>query len=76
MEQKGPIGSSASRQKPHVRIGVEVVGSAGTHCSASIKESDWIPVVRETDALLVWGGEPLYLCYWMRQSGLADVLAT
>jgi len=42
----------------------------------SIKESDWIPVVRETDALLVWGGEPLYLCYWMRQSGLADVLAT
>ena len=29
---------------------------------------------RETDALLVWGGDVLYLCYWMRQSGLADLL--
>jgi dipeptidase E len=24
--------------------------------------------------LLVNGGDPLYLCYWMRQSGLADLL--
>ncbi len=31
-------------------------------------------MVRETDALLVGGGDPLYLCYWMRQSGLADLL--
>ncbi len=27
-----------------------------------------------TDALLVGGGDPLYLCHWMRQSGLADLL--
>jgi dipeptidase E len=40
----------------------------------SIKEEHWIPSVQETDALLVWGGSPLYLCYWMRQSGLADLL--
>jgi dipeptidase E len=32
-------------------------------------------VVRETDVLLVNGGDPLYLCYWMRQSGLADLLS-
>ena len=32
------------------------------------------PEVQEVDALLVWGGSPLYLCYWMRQSGLADLL--
>ena len=31
-------------------------------------------MVQETDALLVGGGDPLYLCYWMRQSGLADLL--
>jgi dipeptidase E len=31
-------------------------------------------MVKETDALLVGGGDPLYLCYWMRQSGLADLL--
>jgi dipeptidase E len=24
--------------------------------------------------LLVWGGDPLYLSYWMRQSGLTDLL--
>ena len=40
----------------------------------SIREEHWIPEVEETDALLVWGGSPLYLCYWMRQSGLADLL--
>jgi dipeptidase E len=40
----------------------------------SIKEECWVPDVQAADALLVWGGSPLYLCYWMRQSGLADLL--
>jgi dipeptidase E len=40
----------------------------------SIKQEYWMPAVQETDALLVWGGSPLYLCYWMRRSGLADLL--
>jgi dipeptidase E len=40
----------------------------------SIKEEHWTAAVQEVDALLVWGGSPLYLCYWMRQSGLADLL--
>ena len=40
----------------------------------SIQEENWLRPVRETDALLVWGGDGLYLCYWMRQSGLADLL--
>jgi dipeptidase E len=31
-------------------------------------------MVRETDALLVGGGDPMYLHYWMRESGLADLL--
>ena len=42
-------------------------------CPASREES-WVPKLRETDALLVWGGHVMYLCYWMRQSGLADLL--
>jgi len=42
----------------------------------SIDDDAWIPTVRETDALLVWGGDPLYLSHWMRQSGLADLLPT
>jgi Peptidase family S51 len=40
----------------------------------SIDDEAWIPMVQETDVLLVNGGDPLYLCYWMRQSGLADLL--
>ena len=31
-------------------------------------------MLRETDALLVGGGDCQYLCYWMQQSGLADLL--
>ncbi len=42
----------------------------------SIKNELWVPLVQQTDALLVGGGDPLYLCYWMRQSGLADLLPT
>lgn len=34
----------------------------------------WIPWVREADVLLVDGGDATYLCHWMRQSGLADLL--
>ncbi len=41
----------------------------------SIDEERWLSLVQETDALLVEGGDPLYLCYWMRQSGLADLLS-
>jgi len=40
----------------------------------SIDEEVWVPMVQETDALLVWGGDVLFLGYWMRQSGLADLL--
>ncbi len=36
----------------------------------SIEEAAWIPTVRDTDALLVGGGDPMYLASWMRRSGL------
>jgi dipeptidase E len=34
----------------------------------------WVPWVEEADALLVDGGDATYLCHWMRESGLADLL--
>ena len=40
----------------------------------SIDKERWVAWVRETDVLLVNGGDALYLCHWMRQSGLADLL--
>jgi dipeptidase E len=40
----------------------------------TIGEERWVPWVREADVLLVDGGDATYLCHWMQQSGLADLL--
>ncbi|HVW96038.1 MAG TPA: Type 1 glutamine amidotransferase-like domain-containing protein [Mucilaginibacter sp.] len=40
----------------------------------SLKPELWVPQLNETDALLVGGGDCQYLCYWMQQSGLTDML--
>jgi len=42
----------------------------------SVRRENWVPVLEESDALLVWGGNVMYLRYWMRQSGLAELLPT
>jgi dipeptidase E len=42
----------------------------------SIQRKSWVPTVQEADALLVWGGNVLYLCHWMRESGLAELFPT
>jgi len=40
----------------------------------SIDEATWVPTVRDADALLVAGGDPLFLANWMRRSGLTALL--
>jgi dipeptidase E len=55
-------------------LGWKSVGVLELTALPSIKEEHWVPAVQEVDALLVWGGSPLYLSYWMWQSGLADLL--
>jgi dipeptidase E len=42
----------------------------------SIQEESWVPMLRQTDVLYVWGGDVLYLSYWMKKSGLANLLPT
>src|ERR1700730_3581088 len=59
---------------PLCEVGWKSLGVLELTALPSIKEEHWVPMVQETDALLVGGGDPLYLCYWMRQSGLADLL--
>jgi dipeptidase E len=39
----------------------------------SLDEERWVPLVEETDVLLVDGGDAAYLCHWLRASGLADL---
>lgn len=58
---------------PMCELGWKSLGVLELTALPSIKDEYWMPAVQETDALLVWGGSPLYLCYWMRESGLADL---
>jgi dipeptidase E len=59
---------------PLCELGWRSLGVLELTALPTIKEDVWVPIVQETDALLVWGGDVLYLCHWMRQSGLADLL--
>jgi dipeptidase E len=59
---------------PMCELGWKSVGVLELTALPSIDQERWVAWVRETDVLLVNGGDALYLCYWMRQSGLADRL--
>ena len=59
---------------PMCELGWKSLGVLELTALPSIDEQRWVPMVQETDVLLVNGGDPLYLCYWMQQSGLADLL--
>jgi dipeptidase E len=59
---------------PMCELGWKSLGVLELTALPSIGRELWVPMVQETDVLLVNGGDPLYLCYWMRQSGLADLL--
>jgi dipeptidase E len=65
---------SGNSDNPMVELGWKSVGVLELTALPSIDEQRWVPLVRETDVLLAAGGDALYLCYWMRQSGLADLL--
>jgi dipeptidase E len=59
---------------PMCELGWKSLGVLELTALPSIDEERWVPLVRETDVLLVAGGDALYLCHWMRQSGLARLL--
>ena len=66
--------SGQEPRTPMVELGWKSVGMLELAALPSIEKERWVPWVREADVLLVNGGDPLYLCHWMRQSGLADLL--
>ena len=65
---------SGTSENPMVDLGWKSVGVLELTALPSIDAEHWVPLVREADALLVSGGDALYLCHWMRQSGLTDLL--
>ena len=61
---------------PMTGLGWKSVGVLELTALPSIDRANWVSWVREADVLLVNGGDTLYLCHWMRESGLADLLPT
>jgi dipeptidase E len=65
--------SGQESRTPMCELGWKSMGVLELTALPSIDQEQWAPIVRETDVLLVNGGDPLYLCHWMRQSGLVDL---
>jgi dipeptidase E len=59
---------------PMIDVGWKSMGVLELTALPSIDRDRWAPAVQQTDVLLVNGGDALYLCHWMRESGLADML--
>jgi dipeptidase E len=60
--------------QPMAELGWKSVGVLELTALPSTGSDRWVQWVREADALLVNGGDALYLCHWMRECGLADLL--
>jgi dipeptidase E len=65
---------SGRSTEPMCELGWRSLGVLELTALPSIDEERWVPLVRETDVLLVSGGDALYLSHWMRSSGLADLM--
>ena len=65
---------SGRSPSPMTGLGWKSVGVLELTALPGIDEANWVSWVREADVLLVNGGDALYLCHWMRESGLADLL--
>jgi dipeptidase E len=65
---------SGQSANPMCELGWKSLGVLELTALPSIDEERWVPLVRDTDVLLASGGDALYLCHWMRESGLVDLL--
>lgn len=66
--------SGQEPETPMCELGWNYLGVLELTALPSLDKEVWVPMVQETDVLLVNGGDTLYLAYWMRQSGLANLL--
>ena len=65
---------SGKTASPMCELGWKSLGVLELTALPSIKKENWVAPVEATDALLVNGGDVFYLCRWMQESGLADLL--
>jgi len=61
---------------PFCDMGWKSLGILELTALPTMKKEIWEPMLLETDVLLVGGGDCQYLCYWMKQSGIAELFPT
>ncbi|WP_316831511.1 Type 1 glutamine amidotransferase-like domain-containing protein [Pedobacter aquatilis] len=59
---------------PLTQLGWKSLGILELSVLSSIRQDIWVKALKETDVLLVWGGDPLFLAYWFKMSGVADLM--
>ena len=64
---------TGNAKSPLCNLGWKSVGVLELTALPSIDKDVWVTTVQEADALLVWGGDPVYLSYWLKHSGLAEL---
>ena len=65
---------SGNAKSPLCDLGWKSLGILELTALPSINRDVWVATVEEADALLVWGGDPVFLSYWLKHSGLGDLL--
>jgi dipeptidase E len=60
--------------QPMTELGWKSLGVLELTALPTLDQERWFSFVRDTDVLLVSGGDALYLAHWMRQSGLANLM--
>jgi dipeptidase E len=58
-------------EPPLCELGWKSLGVLELTALPSIDKKAWVPSVEKVDALLVWGGDPLYLSYTQERFGSA-----
>ena len=72
-----PWGFVSGREESQMtQLGWKSIGLLELTALPSIEAERWVPLVRDTDVFLAAGGDALYLCHWMRESGFADLVPT
>lgn len=66
--------SGQEPRTPMVELGWKSVGVLELTALPSVDREAWVPMLQEADVLLVNGGDPMYLSYWMEQSGFAELV--
>ncbi|HET7030215.1 MAG TPA: Type 1 glutamine amidotransferase-like domain-containing protein [Candidatus Limnocylindrales bacterium] len=66
--------SGLESECPMTELGWKSMGVLELTALPSLDREQWVPVVLETDVLLVNGGDPMYLHHWVVQSGLAELV--